>query len=575
MMASMIEVINLKSSVTPLPYSEKKKKKKSQTDGTEFQVDTTQSTRVVLDRDLNKGKTSSKVEPDTDSLILTTIADIQAMLEDSEASVSLTYKDDPKSSKSKKFVDASDSESSLCFETFKTFENYMPITERQLVRNLQNISKVLYAQVAEDNGVDHEEAVASYADLRAIVEGFATEADNNRNNYDIAINNVMGTVDQINGERIEEKTAFLKDLIHATVWGGENSEKHVVVWQNPPSYTKGEQLSIVNTTKEPEVKDVEKEPEAKKVDKEPKKPTGPVIDVTPLEQPESLQATPKADRGKGKMYQLIEEKIQAHLDKEEKLEKAAKEARLLEMNKFELIEAKELRKKKIDQYRWITSSRLKPETITEIYIHPNTKPIIITVYRGNDRRNFEVNNPFKFGDFRVAEWDKLGPVIKKKKNKVVGELMTSLGKKYHRLKVILGKIRITPSLLAPRQVLSLSSSRKRKAQELEHEVCIPGLECNRSLPEGVSFVNNLVIELPENGFLFIDVFGDEASQRMSDIHKVDVDTLLTYLVMYLNVSTPANQRLCLSLRSFINSHLDNEKLKSKKVKLEAVGYTLS
>ncbi|GKC58739.1 hypothetical protein Tco_1086337, partial [Tanacetum coccineum] len=102
-----------------------------------------------------------------------------------------------------------------------------------------------------------------------------------------------------------------------------------------------------------------------------------------------------------------------------------------------------------------------------------------------------------------------------------------------------------------------------------------GLECNRSLPKGVSFINNLVIEQPKNGLFFIDVFGDEASQRMSDIHKVDVKTLLTYLVMYLNVSTPANKRLCLSLRSFINSHLDNEKLKSKKVKLEAVGYSLS
>nr|GFB14326.1 hypothetical protein [Tanacetum cinerariifolium] len=101
-------------------------------------------------------------------------------------------------------------------------------------------------------------------------------------------------------------------------------------------------------------------------------PTGPVIDVTPPEQPESPQASPKADRGKGiardtnelppklvkastkvrpnpdtpvlvpyeiqgKMYQLIEEKIQAYLDKEEKIKKAAKEARLLEMNKFELI----------------------------------------------------------------------------------------------------------------------------------------------------------------------------------------------------------------------------------------------
>nr|GEV66815.1 hypothetical protein [Tanacetum cinerariifolium] len=102
-------------------------------------------------------------------------------------SPSLT-KDDLESSKSKKFVDASNSESSLCFETFKPFDNYMPNIEIQL------------------------EAAASYADLRAVVEGFTTNADNNWNHYNIAINSVMGTIDQINGARIEEKTTFLKAL---------------------------------------------------------------------------------------------------------------------------------------------------------------------------------------------------------------------------------------------------------------------------------------------------------------------------------------------------------------------------
>nr|GEX96045.1 hypothetical protein [Tanacetum cinerariifolium] len=79
-------------------------------------------------------------------------------------------------------------------------------------KNLQNISKVLYAQVAEDNWVNHKEAAASYADLRVVVEEFATNADNNWNNYNIAINSVMGTVNQINKARIEGKTIFLKAL---------------------------------------------------------------------------------------------------------------------------------------------------------------------------------------------------------------------------------------------------------------------------------------------------------------------------------------------------------------------------
>ncbi|GJS60987.1 hypothetical protein Tco_0655771 [Tanacetum coccineum] len=57
---------------------------------------------------------------------------------------------------------------------------------------------------------------------------------------------------------------------------------------------------------------------------------------------------------------------------------------------------------------------------------------------------------------------------------------------------------------------SLSSSRKRKALELEPEVRIAGLECNRSLLEGILFVNNKVIETPEHVIFFIDAFGDQA-----------------------------------------------------------------
>ncbi|GJX00569.1 hypothetical protein Tco_0184482 [Tanacetum coccineum] len=38
----------------------------------------------------------------------------------------------------------------------------------------------------------------------------------------------------------------------------------------------------------------------------------------------------------------------------------------------------------------------------------------------NDRRNFDVYKNFKFGDFGVSEWDELGVIIPKKKNKIAG-----------------------------------------------------------------------------------------------------------------------------------------------------------
>nr|GEW93474.1 hypothetical protein [Tanacetum cinerariifolium] len=122
--------------------------------------------------------------------------------------------------------------------------------------------------------------------------------------------------------------------------------------------------------------------------------------------------------------------------------------------------------------------------------------------------------------------------------------MTSLKKKYERLKVNHREARINPSLPAPEQVHSLLTGIKRKVQELEPEVRILRLKSNGSLPEGVQFVNNKVIEYPEQGIFFIDVFGDQAFQRISDIHKEDVDSLLSYLVMATNINTPENQRFC-------------------------------
>ncbi|GJX02502.1 hypothetical protein Tco_0186415 [Tanacetum coccineum] len=117
--ASMIEVINRESLVTPLPFSKKKKKRKSQTvtqpkpksQGPKAsralpqkrKKSKTQMTSLVqtiikppsekvpID-DSNKthsvssgqSKTSLEVEPDTDTMIFTTVADIQALLGDSE-----------------------------------------------------------------------------------------------------------------------------------------------------------------------------------------------------------------------------------------------------------------------------------------------------------------------------------------------------------------------------------------------------------------------------------------------------------------------------------------------------------
>nr|GEY75229.1 hypothetical protein [Tanacetum cinerariifolium] len=175
----------------------------------------------------------------------------------------------------------------------------------------------------------------------------------------------------------------------------------------------------------------------------------------------------------------------------------------------------ELRMKRVKHYIWTMPNRLKPEPIIDVKIYPNTKHVVLTMYKNNDKRNFEVHNPFKFGEFRITELDELGLIIEKKKNSSVKDLMTSLGKRYERLKKIPKELRIQSALpaLVPGQVASQFSRRKRKHRKLEPDIKVPGLEFNRSLPDGVPFVNNMVIEEPKYGIFFTDVFGDQAFQR--------------------------------------------------------------
>ncbi|GJW32817.1 hypothetical protein Tco_0052849 [Tanacetum coccineum] len=275
-------------------------------------------------------------------------------------------------------------------------------------------------------------------------------------------------------------------------------------------------------------------------------------------------------------------------DKEEQIKKAKEEARLLAINKPEdvehevlqrqhtekVIKSLELRKHKYDSYMWIISSRLKPKPIIDIKIHLKTKLVVITVYRGTNDRSFDVHKPFLFGAFGISKLDELREIIPKKKNTLVKDLMNSLSRRYERLRQIPGELGIQSTLLAPEQAPSKTLGRKRKHMELEPETRILGLECNRALPRNVLFVNNMVIKEPEYGIFFIDKFGDQAFQRWSDIDKVGMEALVSYLVAASMVKSPENARFNMKMRKLITKHPDQEKLKSKKVKLEALGYKM-
>nr|GEU37862.1 hypothetical protein [Tanacetum cinerariifolium] len=207
----------------------------------------------------------------------------------------------------------------------------------------------------------------------------------------------------------------------------------------------------------------------------------------------------------GKICYLTDKEMQAYLDKEEKLRKAAEEERLLAIS----------------------------------------KPKVIKVVQ------------------EVAENIGLDP------KKIAS---AKAGKKFKKAQDAEHKLALPA--LAPEQASYKSSRRKRKHIELEPEIKIPRLECNRALPENVLFVNNMVIEEPERGIFFTDKFGDQAFQRWSDIDKVEMEALVSYLVAASMVQSPENARFNMKLKKLIAEHPDQEKLKSKKVKLEALRYEM-
>ncbi|GJT57230.1 reverse transcriptase domain-containing protein [Tanacetum coccineum] len=209
----------------------------------------------------------------------------------------------------------------------------------------------------------------------------------------------------------------------------------------------------------------------------------------------------------GKMYYLTNDEINAHLEKEHKIKKAVEEAKMFEMTKTEVIKVVQEEAEKIE---------LDPKTIIS------------------------------------AKADELGPIIQKKKNTIVKDLMTSLGKRYERLKKILDELGIQSALLAPvlEQAPFESLGRKRKHMELAPEIKVPRLECNRSLPEGVSFINNMAIEEPDNG---LNDHDPRECQVLPEAKKVEKNWLEMFVVRVVEEKGRKHEDMELKRRSKPNA----------------------
>ncbi|GJZ42337.1 hypothetical protein Tco_0589223 [Tanacetum coccineum] len=136
-----------------------------------YHADQTQSTRLRY-RSLtkNKGKTSSEVEPDTQTLLLTTVVDIQALLlSDDEL---IEESDDDVFEAGDEMDEDIVTLMKKKLKVLKKYDNVLPHTETLLVLNLQKVSQALYNRLTEDQWEKHEEAAASYADLRVKLKDF-------------------------------------------------------------------------------------------------------------------------------------------------------------------------------------------------------------------------------------------------------------------------------------------------------------------------------------------------------------------------------------------------------------------
>nr|GEW10281.1 retrovirus-related Pol polyprotein from transposon TNT 1-94 [Tanacetum cinerariifolium] len=184
--------------------------------------------------------------------------------------------------------------------------------------------------------------------------------------------------------------------------------------------------------------------------------------------------------------------------KKEKIKKAKEEARLIAISKLEVI-------------------KIVSEEAKKLVIHP--KEAITTKdgekFKKAQDAEHEVLKRQHTEKFGISELDELREIIPRKKNVVVQDLMNSLSRRYERIRKNSKELGIKSAHPAPtpKQASSKSLRKKRKHIELEPEIKIPRLECNRALPENVPFVKNMVIEEPEHGIFFTDKFSNQEFQR--------------------------------------------------------------
>nr|GEV80193.1 hypothetical protein [Tanacetum cinerariifolium] len=501
----------------------------------------------------NKGEPSYEGEPNTQPMILS-YADIRAIIffedeahrsEEDILGAGEEMDDNPQS-------DETHHQSSLPQED-------KPTSPHTKAFDTDSLSDKILKKITEDHWEKHEEAVVHYVNLKASIDNYCNENIIHKDQTDKLVEAFMSSLKKssttisdlykdatsIKSMMTEMYNAFrgqsslapssnvtLTFALTDTLANVKGENTTHTTTKEPPSHTKGEtDANIQEKTEEPnqstyanieEGKGISTDNQAKDQRKLVKASS---IARPDLDEPEEARLN---DISKTKVIKVVREEAkklgihpkEAITTKAGELFKKAQDVKHKDFKRQHTEKVRkslELRKHKYDSYMWTVSSRLKPKPITNIKIHLKTKPVVVTVYRGIDGRNFDVHKLFLFGTFGISKLDELREIIPKKKNTMVKDLMNSLIRMYERLRQIHGEHRIQSALPAPKQALSQTLGRKRKHidqafqrwSDIDNEVIENGATLSKTqVLEGVT------IEMP------ITTTKDKDQRRLEDAKKL-------------------------------------------------------
>ncbi|GKD02546.1 hypothetical protein Tco_1177520 [Tanacetum coccineum] len=91
---------------------------------------------------------------------------------------------------------AQESASDSSSPDLKKYDNTLPLTERQLIKYLRKMLRVLFSRISETLWEQHEEAAVSYADLKASIDTYYDENIAHRDQTDKLVEASMSSLDK-------------------------------------------------------------------------------------------------------------------------------------------------------------------------------------------------------------------------------------------------------------------------------------------------------------------------------------------------------------------------------------------